>query len=115
MNSGDIVLVHFPFTSLETTKKRPALILRQTSLGRRSQIFTVAMISSQIEGIKMEEDVYLKGWEEAKLLYPSLVRLSKIATIEGELIEKVLGTVNKTDLNEIKKAFQQLYRFWLKG
>lgn len=113
MNHGDIVLVHFPFTNLESTKKRPALILRKTILSKKTNIVTIAMITSQIEGIKLEGDIYLDDWEDENLLYPSIVRLSKIATVEANLVEKIIGSLSESDLEKVKNKFKQLYQHLL--
>jgi mRNA interferase MazF len=114
MNSGEIVLVHFPFTNLESTKKRPALALRQTILSKKTNLVTIAMITSQVEGIKLEGDVFLDDWEDENLLYPSIVRLSKVSTVEVRLIEKEIGKLSKADFENVKKGFKQLFHHWLK-
>lgn len=98
MRPGDVVLVRFPFTEVATTKKRPALLLGLVSRGRRYQLATVAMITSQVEGIRLPGDVVLAGWERAGLLHPSLLRLAKIATIDGSLIEKPIGRLTADDV-----------------
>lgn len=113
MNPGDVVLVTFPFSELSSTKKRPALVLRHTRHTSRIQLVTVAMITSKLEGLALEGDVHLKEWESAKLLHPSLVRLSKIATIDHHLADHVLGKLAARDLVETKRVLRQLYRFWL--
>ncbi|OGQ33310.1 MAG: hypothetical protein A3F16_04775 [Deltaproteobacteria bacterium RIFCSPHIGHO2_12_FULL_43_9] len=113
MNASDIVLVHFPFTSLEATKKRPALVLRNTILSKKINLVTIAMITSQVEGIQLEGDIFLDDWEEENLLYPSIVRLAKISTIEINLIEKKIGKLTKNDFEKVKKNFRQLYQYWL--
>lgn len=65
MRPGDVVLVRFPFTEVATTKKRPALLLGLVSRGRRYQLATVAMITGQVEGIRLPGDVVLAGWQRA--------------------------------------------------
>ncbi len=110
---GDIVLVKFPFTNLETTKKRPALILHHTFHTSKIDIIGIAMITSQIEGYKLYGDVLIGKWKEANLLYPSLVRLSKIATIDSDLIDKKLGHLAPEDIPPIKKTFQKLFDHWV--
>jgi len=113
MRAGDVVLVRFPFTSLDSTKKRPALLLRATVLTPKIQLLTVAMITSQIDKLKIEGDCLLDAWEAAKLLHPSLVRLAKVATLDLELIDKRLGRLSPSDLNVIRSRFCSLYKFWL--
>lgn len=113
MDPGQIVLVRFPFTTLESTKKRPALLLNHVSLGSRVHLWTVAMVTSQVEGLRLEGDVILEDWRECHLLHPGLVRLSKIATLEGSLVERPLGWLSSRDLAEIKQVLKRLYRFWL--
>ena len=113
MKAGEIILVKFPFTNLETTKKRPCLILNEVPYSAKLRLVTVAMITSRVESLPLKGDVLLKHWEKAGLLHPSLVRLAKIATLEGELVEKQLGVLATPDLKEIKKKFSALFGSWV--
>lgn len=111
MKSGDVVLMKFPFSDLETTKKRPALILQSIPIGK-SYLLVIAMITSKTEGIKLDGDVLLQDWTVAHLLHPSLLRLGKIATADAELIDKKLGTLSKRDRLSVSKTFQKLFHEW---
>lgn len=113
MKPGDVVLVRFPFTEVAATKKRPALLLGLTARGRRYQLATVAMITSQVEGIRLPGDVVLAGWEKAGLLHPSLLRMAKIATIDGTLIEKPIGRLTGEDLRAARGAFRSRFSSWI--
>ena len=113
MKAGDVVLVKFPFANLETAKKRPALVLGAVEVSRRGRLVTIAMITSRTEGIRIEGDVLLEEWESARLLHPSLVRLSKVATVDGELIERTLGTLLNGDRARVARAFGKLFRGWM--
>lgn len=108
-----MVLVRFPFTSLEVTKKRPALVLATTPLAQALELVTLAMITSQVDGLKLPGDVRLKEWQSAHLLHPSLVRLAKIATLDGPLIEKVLGALHESDRKAVQKQFTRSFRPWV--
>lgn len=112
MNAGDIVLVKFPFSDLETTKKRPALVLGAVSLKSLSLV-TIAMITSKIDGIQLPGDVELEDWKQAGLLHPSIVRLSKVATLEHGLIEKRLGKLSRGDFAQLAKVFRKAFSSWL--
>ncbi len=109
---GDILLVSFPFLESLHFKKRPALYLYSDSTKRPYSLATVAMISSQIESKRFLGDVILKDWTQENLLYPSLVKLSKIATIDQNLVLSKLGTLSKLDLIATKKEFKNLFSFW---
>ncbi len=113
MKPGDVILVQFPFTNLEHTKKRPALLLRSTALSGKAQLVTLAMITSKVDGLKLEGDVHLANWAHAKLLHPSLVRLAKIATVDADLIDKVLGHLVSADRKAIQKNFRKLFHEWI--
>ena len=102
MPKGNIVLIPFPFTDLSGNKLRAALILAETPLD-----VTVSFITTQLQ------------WQEATdiLLHPnltngikktSLVRLSKLATIDKLLVKGKIGSIAQTqivDLNQIKNYF----------
>ena len=102
---GQIVLINFPFVDSSEVKKRPALILLDTQDGD----VIVSRITSQ--DAKSNFDAELKNWQNAGLLLPSIVRIHKIATIEKKLIEKVLGTLDKSDKIKVEKKIKDLWKF----
>ena len=111
---GDIVLVKFPFTNLETTKQRPALVIHQTIHSpKKIDLICIAMITSQLEGYRLEGDIRLEKWEEAGLLHSSIIRLSKVTTLDSDLVNRKLGALLKHDLLTTKKEFQKLFHFWM--
>lgn len=113
MKPGTIVLVRFPFTSLEQAKKRPALVLSTVRHSPKIGLVTFAMITSKLDGLDLDGDVKLKDWQKAHLLHPSLVRLSKVTAVDAELIERELGLISEQDQREIGKVIRRLYRHWL--
>lgn len=112
MKPGDVTLVRFPFTDLAAAKKRPTLILARTTRARRYQLVTVAMITSQVEALKLDGDVLLADWHEAGLLHPSILRMAKVATVDGELLDKTLGSLSRRDLAAAKQAFRSVFAAW---
>ncbi|EKD42487.1 MAG: hypothetical protein ACD_73C00138G0001 [uncultured bacterium] len=113
MKPGDIILIRFPFSDAISSKKRPALLLQETKLSAGLHLLTVAMITSRIENPHLKGDVLLIDWEGAKLLHPSLVRLAKIATVDHDLAEKVLGSLSDKDLKMVKKNFRLMFHEWI--
>lgn len=113
MRPGDVALVRFPFTDLTAVKKRPALVLARTARSPRSRLATVAMITSQVEALKLDGDVLLTDWREAGLLHPSLLRLAKVATVDEELLDKAIGRLSSGDLEAAREAFRRVFASWL--
>jgi mRNA interferase MazF len=112
---GDVVLVRFPFADLATTKKRPALVLARVVRSRRNRLVTVAMITSQVEGLRLPGDVDLKDWKAAGLLHPSLLRLAKVATINEDLVDKGIGKLSSGDLRLAREAFRLVFSAWVRN
>lgn len=79
---GDIVLVAFPFTNLAHAKKRPALVL--ADLGDEDLL--LARITS--ENSRNNADLAITHWKEYGLLLPSVVRLSKMASLQKKMVLK---------------------------
>ena len=80
MIKGDNLLIPFPFTDLSGNKYRPALVLATGNMD-----VTVAFISTQIQW-KEETDSLLSPNTENGLKKDSLLRLSKLATIDKDLV-----------------------------
>lgn len=113
MNAGDVVLVRFPFADLTTTKKRPALVLSRVTRTARYRLATLAMITSQVEALKLDGDVLLKDWKSAGLLHPSLLRLAKVATVDMDLVDDSLGRLSAADRASARDAFHRLFSPWM--
>ncbi len=99
--TGDIVLIKFPFTNLKKAKKRPVLIIKnENSLGD----FVCLQITS-----KEKNDVQIKidsfDLAEGDLKLTSFVKYDKCFTLNANVVDKKLSSVNEDFLNEIKMLF----------
>jgi mRNA interferase MazF len=101
MKKGDIILIPFPFTDLTGSKLRPALVL----VADNNDV-TVSFITTQIRW-KESTDVVITPSSGNGLKKDSLLRLSKLATIDANLVVGILGTV---DTNTIQIINQNLIK-----
>ncbi|MCJ8164786.1 type II toxin-antitoxin system PemK/MazF family toxin [Pontibacter sp. E15-1] len=102
MKKGDIVLIPFPFTDLTGQKNRPAAVLIASE-----RDITVAFITSQIRW-QEKYDVPLTPSGENGLKKPSLIRISKIATVERTLALGKLGSLADVELLQLNQNLIQL-------
>ena len=89
LNFGDIVLLRFPFTDDQVSKKRPALIINDSNDGD----IVVCRITSQ--SYTSKHDIYIDDWEKSGLKLPSVIRIHKIATLEKDMMEMIIGKINE--------------------
>ena len=104
MNKGDIVLIPFPFTDLSGIKNRPALIL----IDGESDL-TVSFITTQIKW-QEDFDVKIEPSPNNGIKRTSLIRLSKLATIDKELVIGKLGNLTKEELIAIDKNLIEIFK-----
>jgi mRNA interferase MazF len=104
MAKGDIVLITFPFTDLSGTKLRPAVVLAATSLD-----LTVCFITTQV-GWQETTDVLLTPTVTNGLRKQSLIRTSKIATLDRTLAKGLLGGLSGPELTELNTKLKQLFQ-----
>lgn len=105
MVKGDIVLITFPFTDLSGSKLRPTIVIAETGLD-----VTVCFITTQLQW-QEPTDVSLLPTLFNGLRKQSLVRTSKIATLDKTLAKGLLGrlTINQfNDLNNKLKILLQI-------
>ena len=101
--SGEIILIAFPFTGRTGAARRPALVLLDTG----DQDIIVTRITSQ--SARTSFDVTLVEWASAGLLRPSIVRVDKVATLEKRLVERRLGTLTTNDWANVRAAVHTLW------
>ncbi len=103
MAKGDIVLITFPFTDLSGSKLRPAVVLADKNLD-----FTVCFITTQT-GWQEPTDVVLTPNIINGLRKQSLIRTSKIATLDKSLAKGLLGRLGSAELTELNSKLKILF------
>jgi mRNA interferase MazF len=101
---GEVVRVPFPYTDRRTRQHRPALVVSNGGIGEHAQLLWVVMITSA-ENRRWPDDHEIgPNYREVGLPAPSIIRSTKIATIESRdaspigripqnLLRLVLGTI----------------------
>ncbi|MCK4625893.1 MAG: type II toxin-antitoxin system PemK/MazF family toxin [Phycisphaerae bacterium] len=101
--AGDVVLVRFPFTDLETKKRRPALVVNPVEFSERYGDVVILPLT----GREQNDDLRLEKWREAGLLKPTWLK-PLAATITESLIEKTLGILFPDDEDKVGSAIRML-------
>ena len=104
MAKGDIVLIIFPFTDLSGSKLRPALVLADTNLD-----LTVCFITTQTQW-QEPTDVLLIPNANNGLRIQSLIRISKIATLDKALAKGLLGKLSLTEMADLNNKLKMLFQ-----
>lgn len=104
MEKGDIVLITFPFTDLSGEKLRPAVVLFTSRLD-----VTVCFITTKMHW-QESTDILIEPSESNGVLKESLIRLSKIATLEKTLIAGLLGTLSPQDIISLNLRLKALFK-----
>lgn len=101
---GDLLLLNaFPYSDQVQTKKRPSLVLADTG----DQDILVARVTS--EDPRDNYDISLSSWKENGLLFPSSIRLSKIATLSKRLVLKKLGKLGSPDRRKVRSLLKKIF------
>ena len=104
MTKGEIVLIPFPFSDLSGNKNRPALVLIDSE-----DDVTVCFITAQIKW-KSEFDFSIFPSDINGLKMKSLIRLSKFATIDKDLIIGRLGVLEDNYLSKVNKNLIEILK-----
>ncbi|MEQ1534138.1 MAG: type II toxin-antitoxin system PemK/MazF family toxin [Sideroxydans sp.] len=103
--AGQIVLTAFPYTDLSETKLRPVLLLKQAS--HTFDDWLVCMVSSQIHQADAQLDEVVrttdKDFIESGLKADSVLRLSRLAVLNGALLVGSIGKIDKQRLTQVKQ------------
>ena len=105
-NFGDIILIGFPHTDLQSISKRPAIVLYDSG----DKDVLVARITMQ--EYTTETDYKILKWKECGLLAESYLRLGKQATIEKRYIIRKLGTLDSSEIEMLKTTLRRMFSLY---
>lgn len=95
MIKGDIILIPFSFTNLTSSKLQPAIILISTDYD-----VTVSFITTQLKWIN-STDIQIKPSNKNGIKKESIIKLSKIATIDKALALGKIGELDQLTLLDL--------------
>ena len=102
-----VVVVPFPFTDQNASKRRPTLVLSSTAFNTSVQHSVLAMITSA-KNSNWLLDVAISDLHSAGLASASIVRM-KLFTLDNRLIIRQAGILADADRQAVSKAFNQLF------
>ena len=102
---GDIVVFNFPFTDINSSKKRPALVAANTS----DENLILCQITSQQRPdpdiISLTKKDFLKGG----LNHDSFIRPTMIFTVQESKIEYKAGKLKQEKIMQLEKKFCDIF------
>jgi len=89
-NTGDIILVPFPFTNQKTNKKRPTVVISSQGYNIKRPDLIIMAVTSQIKPTPIIGEFMIQSWQDAGLLKPSVIK-PVITTVEKKLVIQLMG------------------------
>lgn len=106
---GDIVIVEFPYSESNLTKKRPALVISSNNYNNKRKEILIAAITSNIKR-GLYGDTKIKNWQEAGLKFSSLVT-GIVQTVRQRMINRKLGVFSKKDMQNVESNLKKIVSF----
>ncbi|RNI30929.1 type II toxin-antitoxin system PemK/MazF family toxin [Rufibacter immobilis] len=103
-NRGDIVWVHFPFTDLSESKKRPALIISNDNVNSSGD-YILMQITSKSRNSYLSLPIDNNAYSGAPLQLPSNLNLFKVFTANDSIIDSKLSSVNDEFIDFVAAQF----------
>jgi len=105
----DIVLLPYPFTDLEGTKVRPAIVISNDSFNKKSDDCIMMPLTTVIKDEPCSILITQNDLSSGKLLKPSRIRVDKIFTVEKRLAIMEIGSINNTTFEKIKSELAKVF------
>ena len=96
----DVVVVPFPFTDRDASKRRPALVISNALFNQQHDQLVLAMITTTTDSV-WPSDVSLTHWQEVGLKVACHFRL-KLFTLDQNLVLKTLGRLSSQDAKSVQ-------------
>ena len=93
--AGQVVIVHFPFSDLTTSKLRPAIVLAQAGRGD----WILCQITSKSYGDSSAISLDISDFSNGSLHRASFVRPGKLFTAHHSLVANQVGALQPKDRN----------------
>ncbi|MAG02819.1 MazF family transcriptional regulator [Candidatus Pacearchaeota archaeon] len=109
INQKEIVLLPFPFSNLEGTRVRPALVVSNDELNKKSEDCIIVPLTTVIKEELYSVVINQEDLSSGRLLKSSRIRTDKIFSVKKDLVTMKIGVVNDDVLEKVKKEIQNMF------
>ena len=102
MNQRDIVLLSYPFSDLTGTKVRPALVVSNNVLNKKSDDCILVPLTTVIKDEPYSINISQKDLASGELIRPSRIRVDKIFSVQKSVIIKNIGSLREETFARVK-------------
>lgn len=102
---GDVVVLPFPQTNLQTGKRRPALVVADLP----GSDLILCQITSQIRSDGFSVPLAQRDFQSGRLTVDSYIRPQRLFTVENSVILYTTGRVTGGKLAEVKARLRQIF------
>ena len=106
----DIVLITFPFSDLQSSKVRPAIVLSNNKYNHRSENFVAVPLTSNLRLKDYAILIRNKELESSKLIVDSKVKVDRIFSVSQRLVRMKIGRVRADVHEKITRMLFELLR-----
>ena len=110
ISQRDIVLITFPFSDLQSSKVRPAIVLSNDKYNDRSDDFVAVPITSNLRWKDYAIFITSKELESGKLIVDSKVKVDRVFSVSQRLVRMKIGRVRADVYDKITRMLLELVR-----
>jgi len=109
VNQKEIVLLPYPFSNLEGTKVRPALVVSNNQFNKKSDDCIMVPLTTIIKDEPYSVVIKQEDMSSGKLLKLSRVRADKIFCVENNLIIMKIGKLKDNSFKKVKEEVFKIF------
>ena len=102
---GEVVVLPFPQTNLQSGKRRPALVV--ADLVGDDLVLCQITRNERADGLSVP--LILSDFERGRLTVDSFIRANRLFTVEQSVILYAAGKIKDTKLQEVRSKIRQLF------
>ena len=112
--TGDVLLVTYPYTDMTTTKSRPAVVVSSDLYHREQPDLVLAALTTNTTAATGSLDYVLRDWDAAGLRFPTASK-PVIITLDPVLVLHSIGKLTDADLAEVASptCFRPVRADWI--
>lgn len=105
---GDVLLLAVPFSDLSGSKRRPVMVLSNSTYNRNGTDFLVCAMTAHLEHAAHSVLIDAADFAEGSVPRPSRIRADKLFAAHQKLVRSRLGRLKHSVVGQVKKELASI-------